>query len=134
MTDLDTSGSGRKTKTHRDILDTINAHTLRAAQVVQVEGGRPQIEASKERIAALLGLLDGWKQPDEIYADEEWEICVVWRSRYGRVEIGTEEDGSIGYYVHRTLSEESREGVLQEHNREGISKVMSWLNEVPKEI
>ena len=94
----------------------------------------PQIEANRDRIAALLGLRDEWKQPDEVYADEAWEICIIWRSGYGKVEIGTEEDGSVGYYVRRTLSEESREGIFEEHNREEISKVMSWLDEVHEEI
>ena len=129
---IDASGSGRETKTTRDILDTIDAHTLQAAQV---KGGTmPQIEANRDRIAALLGLRDEWKQPDEVYADEAWEICIIWRSGYGKVEIGTEEDGNVGYYVRRTLSEESREGIFQEHNREEISKVMSWLDEVHEEI
>ena len=129
---IDTSDAGQETKTTRDILDTIDAHTLRAAQV---KGGTmPQIEANRDRIAALLGLRDEWKQPDEVYADEAWEICIIWRSGYGKVEIGTEEDGSVGYYVRRTLSEESREGIFEEHSREEISKVMSWLDEVHEEI
>lgn len=129
---IDTSGGRWETKTTRDILDTIDAHTLRAAQV---KGGtKPQIAANRDRIAALLGLRDEWKQPDEVYADEAWEISIVWRSGYGSVEIGTEEDGSIGYYVCRTLSEESREGAFQEHSREEISRVMSWLNEAREEI
>ena len=129
---IDTSGSGRETKTTRDILDTIDADTLRAAQI---KGGtRPQIEVNRDRIAALLGLCEEWKRPDEVYADEAWEICIVWRSGYGRVEIGTEEDGSIGYYVSRALSEESREGNLQEHSREELGRVMSWLDEAPEDI
>ena len=129
---IDTSGSGRETKTTREILDTIDADTLRAAQV---KGGtRPQIEVNRDRIAALLGLRDEWKRPDEVYADEAWEICIVWRSGYGRVEIGTEEDGSVGYYVSRTLSEESREGKFREHGREELGRVMSWLDEAPEEI
>ena len=61
----------------------------------------PQIKANRDRIAALLGLRDEWKQPDEVYADEAWEVSIVWRSGYGRVEIGTAEDGSVGYYVRR---------------------------------
>lgn len=129
---IDTSGSGWETKTTRDILDTIDAHTLRAAQ--DKGGTKPQIEANRDSIAALLGLHDEWKQPDEVYADEAWEITIVWRSGYGSVEIGTDEDGSIGYYVCRTLSEESREGTFQEHSREEISRVMSWLNEAREEI
>lgn len=93
-----------------------------------------QIEANRDRIATLLGLYDEWKQPDEVYADEAWEICIIWRSEYGRVEIGTEEDGSVGYYVRRTLSEESEEGCLLESSREEVGRVMSWLSEVPEEI
>ena len=129
---IDTSGSSRETKTMREILDTIDADTLRAAQV---KGGTgPQIEVNRDRIAALLGLCEDWKRPDEVYADETWEICIVWRSAYGRVEIGTEEDGSVGYYISRTLSEESREGNLQEHSGEELGRVMSWLNETPEDI
>ena len=125
-------GSGRETKTARKILDTIDADTLRAALV---RGGtRRQIEVNRERIAALLGLYEEWKRPDEVYADESWEICIVWRSGYGRVEIGTEEDGSVGYYVSRTLSEESREGSFREHSREELARVMSWLDEAREEI
>ena len=129
---IDTSGSGRETKTAREILDTIDADTLRAAQV---KGGTsPQIEVNRDRIAALLGLCDEWKRPDEVYADEAWEICIIWRSGYGRVEIGTEEDGRIGYYVSRTLSEESREGNFREHSRKELDRVMSWLDEAREEI
>ena len=129
---IDTSGSGRETKTTREILDAIDADTLRAAQI---KGGtRRQIEVNRDRIAALLGLCDEWKRPDEVYADEAWEICIVWRSGYGRVEIGTEEDGRIGYYVSRTLSEESREGTFREHSREELDRVMSWLDEAREEI
>ena len=129
---IDTSGSSRETKTTREILDTIDADTLRAAQV---KGGTsPQIEVNRDRIAALLGLRDEWKRPDEVYADEAWEICIIWRSGYGRVEIGTEEDGSVGYYVSRTLSEESKEGKFQERSREELDRIMSWLDEAPEEI
>ncbi len=125
-------GSGRETKTTREILGTIDADALRAALV---RGGtRRQIEANRNRIAALLGLCEEWKRPDEVYADEAWEICIVWRSGYGRVEIGTEEDGSVGYYVSRTLSEESREGGFREHSREELDRVMSWLEEAYEEI
>ena len=110
---------------------TIGAHILQAAQA---EGGtEPQIEVNWDRIAVLLGLNDTWTQPDEVYADEAWEICIIWRSGYGRVEIGTEEDGRIGYYVSRTLSEESREGTFQEHSAEKIDRIMSWLDESPQE-
>ena len=114
------------------ILDAIDADTLRAARV---KGGTmPQIEVNRGRIAALLGWRDKWKRPDEVYADEAWEICIIWRSGYGRVEIGTEEDGSVGYCVSRTLSEESKEGSFLEHSREELDRVMSWLEEVPEEI
>ena len=129
---IDTHGSGRETKTTREILDTIDADTLRAARVKG--GASPQIETNRDRIAALLGLYEEWKRPDEVYADEAWEICIIWRSGFGKVEIGTEEDGSVGYYVSRTLSEESKEGSFREHDREELGRVMSWLNEAPEEI
>ena len=113
-------------------MDAIDAHTLRAAQA---KGGtKPQIEANRDRIAALLGVRDEWRRPDEVYADEAWEICIIWRSGYGRVEIGTEEDGSLGYYVNRTLTEESREGNFSERNRDELDKVMSWLHVEPEEL
>ena len=125
-------GSGRETKMAREILDTVDADILRAALV---RGGtRRQIEVNRDRIAALLGLCDEWQRPDEVYADEAWEICIVWRSGYGRVEIGTEEDGRVGYYVSRTLSEESREGNFREHSREELDRVMSWLDEAREDI
>ena len=118
-------------KTTRDILDTIDAETLRAAQV---KGETiPQIDVNRDRIAALLRLRDEWKQPDEIYADEAWEICIIWRSGYGSVEIGTEEDGTVGYYVRRTLSDRSEEGRLREHSRKEVNRIMSWLAEVPED-
>ena len=121
-----------ETKTTRDILDEIDAHTLRAAQI---NGGTTsQIQVNRDRIATLLGLYEEWKRPDEVYADQAWEICIVWRSGYGRVEIGTEEDGSIEYYVSRTLSERSKEGSFRDHNKEELVRVMSWLDEEPKEI
>ena len=129
---LDTSRSGRETKTTRKILDAIDADTLRKARVK--EGTKPQIEVNRDRIAALLGLREEWKRPDEVYADEAWEICIVWRSGYGRVEIGTEKDGSIGYYVSRALSDESGEGSFQEHSMEELGRIMSWLDEEPEEI
>lgn len=118
--------SGRKTTTTREILDEIDANTLRAAQV----DGRimTQIKVNRDRIAALLGLHEKWKRPDEVYADYAWEICIVWRSGYGRVEIGTDEDGTIEYYVSRTLSERSEEGSFHDHNREEIGRIMSWLD------
>ena len=127
-----TSGNGRETKTTREILDTIDAGTLRAAQVKGATSQR--IVENRDRIAALLGLREEWKRPDEVYADEAWEICIVWRSGYGRVEIGTEEDGSVGYYVSRTLTEESREGYIWGHSGEKLSRVMSWLDDAPEEI
>ncbi len=129
---IDTSGSGRETKTTREILDTIDADTLRAAQVKGATSQR--IAENRDRIAALLGLREEWKRPDEVYADEAWEICIVWRSGYGRVEIGTEEDGSVGYYVSRTLSEESREGYFRRYGGEELSRVMSWLDEAREGI
>ena len=110
----------------------IDADILRASQVKG--GSKRQIEANRDRIAALLGLREKWKRPDEVYADEAWEICIAWRSAYGRVEIGTEEDGEIGYYVSRVLSDESKEGSFQEYGREELGRIMSWLGEAHEEI
>lgn len=129
---VDTSRGGQETKTTREILDLIDAGTLRAAQIKGETS--PQIETNRDRIAALLGLCEEWKRPDEVYADEAWEISVVWRSGYGRVEIGTEEDGGIGYYVSRTLNGKNKEGNLQEHSSEELGRVMSWLGKAPKEL
>lgn len=118
-------------KTTRDILDTIDAETLRAAQVKGET--MPQIDVNRDRIAALLGLREEWKQPDEVYADEAWEICIIWRSGYGSVEIGTEEDGTVGYYVRRTLSDRSEEGYFREYSPKEFNRIMSWLAEVPED-
>ena len=127
-----TQKTGQATKTTREILDAIDADTLREARI---KGGtKPQIEVNRDRIAALLELRDEWQQPDEVYADESWEICIVWRSEYGKVEIGTEQDGTIGYYVTRTLSEKNKEGSFHEHNVKELTAVMSWLNRIPEEI
>lgn len=123
---IDTSAAGLETKTTREILDTIDAHTLQAAQAKG--GAKQQIEVNRDRIAVLLGLRETWLPPDEVYADEAWEICIVWRSGYGKVEIGTEQDGSITYYVSRTLSEDCMEGTLQEPSRQELNRVMSWLD------
>lgn len=124
---------GQETKTTREkILDEIDANTLRAAQVH--DETMSQIDVNRNRIATLLGLYEEWRRPDEVYADQAWEISVVWRSGYGRVEIGTEEDGSIEYYVSRTLNEKSEEGSFRDHDREELDRVMSWLDEVPKDI
>ena len=129
---IDASSDGQETKTTREILDEIDADTLRAAQV---QGGTmAQIEENRDAVAALLGLYEEWKRPDEVYADEAWEICIVWRSEYGKVEIGTEEDGSIQYYVSRTLSEKSEEGSFRDRSKAELERVMSWLNKTPKEI
>ena len=127
-----TGGSGGETKTTREILDTIDADTLRAARIRG--GARAQIGVNRERIGALLELREEWKQPDEVYADEAWEISIIWRSEYGRVEIGTEEDGRVGYYISRTLREESEEGIFEDRTREELDRVMSWLDRVRKEI
>lgn len=127
-----TGGSGGETKTTREILDTIDADTLRAARIRG--GARAQIGVNRERIGALLELREEWNQPDEVYADEAWEISIIWRSEYGRVEIGTEEDGRVGYYISRTLREESEEGIFEDRTREELDRVMSWLDRVRKEI
>lgn len=126
-----TGGSGGETKATREILDTIDADTLRAARIMG--GAKAQIGVNRERIGALLELREEWKQPDEVYADEAWEISIIWRSEYGRVEIGTEEDGRIGYYISRTLREENEEGIFEDRTREELDRVMSWLDRVRKE-
>ena len=128
----DESGDETKSKTTREILDTIDADTLRAARIRG--GAKAQIEVNRELIGALLELREEWKQPDEVYADEAWEISIIWRSEYGRVEIGTEEDGKVGYYISRTLREESEEGIFEDQTREELDRVMSWLDRVRKEV
>ena len=55
------------------------------------------------------------------------EICVVWRSEFGKVEIGTEEDGSVSYFVSRTLSEEKMEGNIEGRDANKLSMIFSWL-------
>lgn len=109
----------------REILDAIDADTLRAAQLSG--GTKPQIMINRDRIATFLGMHDNLKRPDEVYADEAWEICIIWRSEFGRVEIGTEEDGSIGYYVSRTLSDKMEEERVRNGDRDEIRQIFSWL-------
>ena len=126
-------GRKRESKATREILDTIDTKALRADRIKG--GARKQLEVNRDRIAELLGMHDNWMRPDEVYADEAWEICVVWRSEFGKVEIGTEEDGSVGYFVRRTLSESSREGYLQEcDDADKLRKIFSWLESDPEDI
>lgn len=111
----------------REILDAIDTDTLRAARL---KGGtKPQIVINRDRVAALLRMHENLKRPDEVYADEAWEICIVWRSEYGRVEIGTGEDGSIGYLVSRTLSDKTEESPIQKNDKDKIRWIFSWLEE-----
>lgn len=118
-------GRKRESKATREILDTIDTKILRA---VRIKGGaRKQLEVNRDRIAELLGMHDNWMQPDEVYADEAWEICVVGRSEFGKVEIGTEEDGSIGYFVSRALSEKGNEGIIEGCDADKLKKILSWL-------
>ena len=70
---------------------------------------------------------DDLKRPDDVYADEAWEICIVWRSEYGRVEICAEEDGSISYFVSRTLSDETEENLIRHNGKDEIKRIFSWL-------
>ena len=118
-------GCERESKVAREILDTIDTQILRAARLKG--GARRQLEVNRNKIAALLDLPRNWKRPDEVYADEAWEICVVWRSEFGKVEIGTEENGSISYFVSRTLSEQSSEGDFQECDADKLKRILSWL-------
>lgn len=121
-----------QSKSTREILDLIDVDILRAAEL---EGGiKPQIEANRNQIADLLGLDEEWKRPDEVYGDAAWEICVIWRSGYGKVEIGTEPEGGIGYYVMRTMSTERKEGLFMEHNPAALKRAMSWLGTSPEEL
>jgi len=85
------------------------------------------VEVNRDRIAELLGTQENWKRPDDVYADETWEICVVWRSEFGKVEIGTEEDGTVSYFVSRTLSEKSHEGIIEGCDADKLKKILSWL-------
>lgn len=116
----------------REILDTIDTDTLYAARLK----GRVtrQIEINRDRIASLLGLRKEWPQPDEVYADAAWEICIAWRSPYGMVEIGTEEDGSITYFVKRTLVEKRQEGQITGYDPEELRRIFTWLDKNPEDI
>lgn len=118
-------GHERESKVAREILDTIDTETLRAARLNG--GATRQLEINRDKIAGLLGLKENWKRPDEVYADEAWEICVIWRSEFGKVEIGTEEDGSVSYFVSRTLGEEKMEGSIEGRDANKLSMIFSWL-------
>lgn len=122
----------RESKVAREILDTIDIETLRAARL---KGGtKRQLEVNRDKIAALLGLPENWKRPDEVYADEAWEICIIWRSEFGKVEIGTEEDGSVSYFVSRTLSEKNMEGNIEGRDADKLKRIFSWLESDPVDI
>ncbi len=115
----------QESKAEKEILDTIDAQILRAARLKG--GARQQLKVNRDRIAELLGTQENWKRPDDVYADEAWEICVVWRSEFGKVEIGTEEDGTVSYFVSRTLSEKSYEGIIEGCDADKLKKILSWL-------
>ena len=115
----------QESKAAKEILDTIDAQILRAARLKG--GARQQLKVNRDRIAELLGTQENWKRPDDVYADEAWEICVVWRSEFGKVEIGTEEDGTVSYFVSRTLSEKSHEGIIEGCDADKLKKILSWL-------
>lgn len=118
--------------TAQEILDKIDADISRTAKA---EGGKKrQIDVNRDRIAALLRQRETWEQPNEVYADAEWEICIVWRSRYGRVELGSEPDGRIGYYVKQTFSSRNEEGFFESGTKEELMRVMSWLDKYPEGI
>lgn len=109
--------------TGQEILDKIDADISRTAKI---EGRKTQqIDVNRDRIAALLGQREKWERPDEVYADSEWEICIIWRSRYGRVELGSEPDGRIGYYVKQTFSSRNEEGFFESGTKEELMRVMS---------
>lgn len=127
---INTGAGGREAKTAREILDKIAAATLCAAQ--NAGGTKQQIIVNRDRIAALLEQREEWETPDEVYADEAWEICIVWRSRYGMVEFGTEEDGRVGYYVKRTFNGQNEEGFFEDNTKDELRRVMSWLDEIPE--
>lgn len=129
---VSTLGSWLQSKTTKEILDLIDAGILCAAK--RKGGTKPQIEVNRNQIADLLGLDEEWKRPDEVYSDEAWEICVIWRSGYGKVEIGTEPDGGIGYFVMRTMSDEKKEGMFEEHSPAALKRAMSWLGASPEEL
>lgn len=125
-------GRVRESKVAREILDTIDTETLRAARLKG--GAKQQLKVNRDKIAALLGLPRNWKRPDEVYADEAWEICIIWRSEFGKVEIGTEEDGSVSYFVSRTLSEKNLEGNIEGRDADKLRRVFSWLESDPVDI
>lgn len=125
-------GHEQESKITREILDTIDTEVLRAAR--HNGGARRQLEVNRDKVAALLGLPENWKRPDEVYADEAWEICVIWRSEFGKVEIGTEVDGSVSYFVSRTLSEKNKEGNIHGRDANKLRKIFSWLESDPVDI
>lgn len=115
-----------------EILDMIDNDILHAAR----NKGRvkQQVEINRDCIASLLELLEEWPRPDEVYADADWEICIIWRSAYGMVEIGTEPDGSVTYFVKRTLVEKRQERQMTGHDTEELRRIFAWLDKNPKNI
>ena len=70
--------------TGQKILDEIDADISRTAKA---EGGKKrQIDVNRDRIAALLRQRETWEQPNEVYADAEWEICIGMLANYGYFE------------------------------------------------
>ena len=88
----------------------------------------------RERLAAVLRQIDPW--PDtpvmegNCYAGEEWEIDILWYNQFGSVELSTEPEGGIGYFVKRGDPSELGRRRTDRMLRDGdLSWVMSFLNE-----
>ena len=83
------------------------------------------------RMAALLAQVDPWPDvaPGDAYAGDEWEVSVTWHSEHGRVELGTEEDGTMSYYVLRKTPPDGPDLRAQERTLgpDELPWVMSFL-------
>ena len=108
------------------ILNVIDERIREARRTGRTSG--PGIAAARDNLARLLQTRDAWPKPATINADAESEILVVWRSAHGKVEIDTEDDGSAGYYVTRTLSKHDKEGAFSAYDANEMNRVMRWLD------
>ena len=89
------------------------------------------LEPHHARMVAVLRQVDPW--PDvragDADAANEWEVCVCWHSEHGRVELGTEEDGTMSYYVLRKTPPDGDDRREQERTLgpDELPWVMSFL-------
>lgn len=89
------------------------------------------IQAARDNISRLLRKRQLWRRPDAINADANSEIHIVWRSMYGKVEIDTNEQGDVEYYVTRTAEDKMKEGKFETCDADEVGRVMSWLDKDP---